>query len=242
MPTWTAWAASMNIYLSPPGGAPGVSLLYMTIPRSQYGYGNTYPIGAAIPLSAALSGTAAAPPTTNLAAANTPKLPILACYEGGATTPVPPDVPLVLQLGHDSFAHPSGRDLSYGWYVACQQGNPTVVGGGSGLSVYYQMYDGFTYGNMWVMAYGTSQPPGDGVSYAYGGRISSRGRRTSSRPSRAACRPTGTTTTSTTRHRLLQGWRDWFNAVGPIQPTPTPPPRTRRWFAGLRRPVMRLGR
>ena len=52
------------------GRCIGTEVLYTTIPRSSYGYGNTYPIGTGIPLSAANTGTVP-PPTVNHAAAPT---------------------------------------------------------------------------------------------------------------------------------------------------------------------------
>ncbi len=242
MPPWPSWAASMNVYLSPPGAAPGVSLLYRTIAGSQYGTGNAYPVGAAIPLNLALSPSAASPPTTNLAAANT-QIPSMACYEGGASGPIPGTVPLAYALGHDSFAHPSARDLTWGWYATCQQGCPTVPGGGAGLAMYYQMYDGVgTYGNMWVMAYGSHQPPGDGLAYAYGGEQQVSWPANKYATIQGGLPADGHDHNQYNSSPALQGWRDWFTAMGPIQPTPTPTPRPRRWFAGLRRPVTRPGR
>jgi hypothetical protein len=232
----------MNVYLSPPGAAPGVCLLYTTIPKSQYGVGNTYPIGSPIPLNLALSGSAASPPATNLAAANT-ETPTLACYEGGASGPIPSAAPLGYWLGHDSFAHPSARDLTYGWYATCQQGCPTVPGGGAGLAMYYQMYDSIgTYGQMWVMAYGSHQPPGDGLAYAYGGAQQSSWPANKYATIQGGLPADGHDHNQYNSSPALQGWRDWFAAMGPIQPTPSAAPRPRRWFAGLRRPVTRLGR
>ena len=58
----------MNVYLTQAGGAAGTEVRYLTIPRSSYGYGNTYPIGTGIPLSAANAGTVLAA-AVNLAAA-----------------------------------------------------------------------------------------------------------------------------------------------------------------------------
>ena len=245
MPAWPSWAAAMNVYLSQPGGAAGNAYLYATIPAGEYGLGNTYPIGSPIPLNMAISVTAVAPPATNLAVANT-QTPVLANYEGGASGPIMGSLPLTDLLGHDSFAHPSARDLTYGWYATCQQGCPTVPGGGSGLAMYYQMYETINvYNAMWVMAYGSPQPPGDGVAYAYGGaqQVSWPANKFATiQGGSVAAPPDGHDHNQYNSSPALQGWRDWFAAMGPIQPTPSPTPRARRWFAGLRRPVMRLGR
>ena len=236
MPPWPAWAASLNIYLLPPGG-PSI-LLYVNIPRSQYGPGNTYPVGAAIPLSAALTGSTS-PPTTNQAAANSPP-PVLCTYEGGASQIASAVAPLFDQMCHDCLAHPSARDLIYGWYWACQQGCPTVPGGGCGLGVYYQMYNNISYPDIWEMAYGSSQPAGDGVSLVYGGASSF------SFPANKFATIQGGFPADGHDHNefnaapALMGWRDWNQAVAP--PIPAPAARARRWFQGLRRPVLRLGR
>ena len=158
MPAWPTWATAMNIYLT--AGAPGSETFYMSIPRSELG--TTYPVGRWIPLAAPIPPAGRTPPSTNLAAANTPVIPTVVTYEGGATTCVPDGIPFQYQLLHDTFAHPSFRDVVWGWYAACQLGDQSMAGSGATLANYYQLYNSIAYASLWVLAYGSSQPAGDG--------------------------------------------------------------------------------
>jgi hypothetical protein len=255
MPPWPSWAASMNIYLSPPNSVPGPAMKYMTIPASQYGIGKLYPIGSPIPLNAALpTSSLVSPPTTNMAASHAPSFPSLVAYEGGIQSPIESNVTASDYLLHDLFAHPSYRDLVWGWYAMCQRGCPTLTGSGAVLANYYQMYNSENDSTMWVLAYGSPQPPGDGLRHAYGNGTTYAWPPTGSAANQYATAqgglpadahshmggPQGNASTA------LLGFRDWIDATGLVPPTPTPtptpPPRSRRWFGGLRRPIMRLGR
>jgi hypothetical protein len=247
MPTWPSWAASMNIYLSPPYGVPGTEVFYMNVPRSAYG--TTYPVGAPIPLNAAIpSPGTRKPPATNQAAANISNPPSLITYEGGVQTGVPFGVPYSDQLFHDTFAHPSQRDLIWGWYASCQLGNQSQAGSGAVLATYYQLYNGPNYPYTWQLAYGCGQPPGDGTSNAYLGSSAY------TVPANRFATTQGGLPADNHDHNggptpntspALQGFRDWFEASSPlpVQPTPTGRGgRNRRWFAGLAQNAMRLGR
>ena len=130
MPAWPTWAQSMNVYLTQAGGASGTEVRYATIPRSAYGYGNTYPIGTGIPLSAANTGSVH-PPAVNLAAARVPQIPALACYEGGVTTCPATNSPLQTALSHDRWLDASANAAIKGYAMACQQGCPTYPGSGA---------------------------------------------------------------------------------------------------------------
>ncbi len=235
MPPWPSWAVQMNVYLTQPNGAAGAEMLYMSIPAASYGTGKTYPINGPVGLpNATWLGATTPPPATNLAAANvTQPLPRMVCYEGGVTTAVPPEVPFQYQLLHDSFSHPSFRDAVWTWYSWCQTGCQTVGPGAAGAN-YFSMYSVISYPNMWVLSNGDMQVPGAGTSNKFAtpqGGVAFDGH-----DHLGGASPNQTTG--------LQGLIDWFGATAPvpISPTPTPTPTsTRRWFSGLRRPVMRLG-
>jgi hypothetical protein len=166
-PAWPLWAQSMRIYLSQPGGGAGTETFYASIPRSQYGPGNAYPVGSTISFTAAPNAGGASPPATNLAAVNTPAIPTLVCYEGGLQTPIPWSVPFQFDLMHDSVLHPSGRDLTYGWLAACQQGDPTLTGSGAVAACYYQLYSAPSFPFMWYTSLGVAEPPGDGTGNGF---------------------------------------------------------------------------
>ena len=234
----------MNVYLSPPNGAPGTETFYLSIPQSQYG--TTYPIGARIPLNIPIPAPATwVPPATNQAAANVAKFPELITYEGGIQTNAPSSTPFLNQILHDTFAHPSMRDLIWGWYASCQLGNQAMAGSGASLATYYQLYNNPSYPYSWVLAYGTGQPAGDGLAYAYSGS-----RQYAISPNQFATiqggfpadnhdhnggMPMGNTSTA------LQGLRDWIEVASPLPVQPTPTVRRRRWFAGLGQNALRLG-
>jgi hypothetical protein len=216
--------------------------LYMSVPRSQYGPGNAYPVGAKIPMAAALNPGAQRPPTTNLAAANTPVIPTTVCYEGGATQGVPSNVPLATLIQHDTLAHPSARDLSWGWYAACQLGCQTMAGSGATLANYYQLYAGTGYGQVWALSFSTAQAAGDGLGYAYAGNTqvvvppnqyaTAQGGLPADASNHVGGAPGNTSP-------MLQGLRDWFDVSSPPVNITTPPGRRRRWFSGLGQSVVR---
>lgn len=233
MPPWPTWAASMNVYLTQPNGAPGSQTLYMNIPASQYGTGHAYPINAPVGLG---SGTwlnvAQAPPTTNLAAANlTQPLPRVVGYEGGFTSPIPTTVPFAHLIMHDSFAHPSCRDAVWSWFSMCQTGCPSY-GAGAAMVSYFSLYNSFDYPYFFLLAYGDIQSPGAGTSNRFA--TLQGGPDGDGHDHNAGTAPNQAT--------ALQGFIDWYGATAtvPVSPTPTPT-STRRWFPGLRRPVMRPG-
>ena len=245
MPAWPTWAASMNIYLTPPYGVPGTEVLYMNVPRSQYG--TTYPVGASIPLNQALGGTQK-PPATNQAAANIASPPSLITYEGGVQQGVPSGRLFANQLFHDTFAHPSQRDLIWAWYCSCQLGNQSQAGTGAVLATYYQLYNNPNYPYTWQLAYGCGQPPGDGTANAYLGSSTytvSANRFATIQGGLPADNHDHNGGPTPNTSPALQGLRDWFEASSPlpIQPTPTGRSRRkRRWFAGLGQNAMRPGR
>src|SRR5262249_11167418 len=120
-PTLPPWATAINVYLTPPGGAPGTELFYAQV--SAIAAGSTVTVASAPP------GSRGAPPAAHGAASHV-RVPTLVCYEGGIQNPIPGTVPLQSFLMHDSFLHPSGRDLVKGWYLAVQQGSPVLSGSG----------------------------------------------------------------------------------------------------------------
>jgi hypothetical protein len=69
------------------------------------------------------------------------KKPDLVCYEGGYQTFIPGAVPGSGALTLACLAHPSARDLIYGWFAACQQGDQTMPDGGATLACYYQCWN-----------------------------------------------------------------------------------------------------
>ncbi|MHB1558863.1 MAG: hypothetical protein ACYC61_15530 [Isosphaeraceae bacterium] len=233
MPPWPPWAASLNIYLTQPNGAAGTETLYMTISAAEYGAGKTYPIGAPIGLGAAVpsSPMGASPPTTNLAASNlTQSLPRMVCYEGAVEIAIPSTVPLRMVLLHDAFAHPACADRIWTWYSMCQTGCPTA-GSGSAAAVYYQMYNDLSVPPYeWCLSYGNRQAPGVGTTNRYaspqgGANFDGHDHNGGATPNQATA---------------MQGFINWFGATATVPGTPTPTP-TRKWFSGLRRPVMRVG-
>jgi hypothetical protein len=235
MPVLPSWAPSINFYLSQPNGALGAPPLSLgSVARSQYGPGKTYPVGSAVPF-AALPGTRTSPPSTNQAAANS-KVPTLVAYEGAATQGVPNTLPFNWWLQHDSFAHPSGRDLVWGWYAALQQGSPIAPGSGFTAANYFQVFDSPQYGQMWVLSYDACQPPGLGASNAFatiqGGQPAD-----------------GHDHNQYNQSPYFQGLVDFFSVSSPTPVQPVPTRRTRPWFnglspsaAGLSRPAVRMGR
>ncbi len=218
---WPSWAQAMRVYISALGAAAGATpTSYVQIPRTSYGYGQPNP------LTFGSFPNVGSPPTTNLAAANTPTLPTLVCYEGGIDISIPVNVELYTFLENDSMSHPTGRDAVYGWYTAMQQGCPTMVGGGATAACYYQLFDAAQFPDMWVLSRGVCQPPGPGTANSFatiqGGPPAD-----------------GHDHNQTNRSTYFQGLVDFFSASSPAQPTPVP--RTRRWFAGLTRTGVRLG-
>ena len=113
--------------------------------------------------------------------------------------------------------------------MACQIGSPTQTGSGAVLANWYQMFSPVDYPYLWSLAYGTAQPPGPGTSNRFatiqGGQPAD-----------------GHDHNQGGQSAYMQGFVDWFDASSPapIQPTYRSP--TRRWFAGLGRPLVRLGR
>lgn len=230
MPPWPPWAAKMNIYLTQTNGAPGTETLYTTINAADYGTGKTYPIGGPIGLGAALpSPMGVAPPTTNAAAPNIGQsLPQVVCYEGAIEIAIPAPTPFREMLLHDAFAHPSCVDRIWTWYSMDQTANPTA-GAGSAAACYYQMYNDLSVVPYeWCLSYGNRQAPGTGTANRYvlpqgGSNFDGHDHNGGATPNEATA---------------MQGFINWYSETTPT-PTPTPTP-TRRWFSGLRRPIMRL--
>jgi hypothetical protein len=162
--------------------------------------------------------------------------PTMVCYEGAPETAVPYGTPFQVQLLHDCFAHPSFRDVQWGWYAACQLGDQTLSGGGAVVANDYQLYNNVGYASMWAMGYGPAQPPGDGLLYAYDATGSH------SWPANQFATIQGGLPADNRDHNggtpgntspALQGLRDWFEVSSPLPAQPTKPGRPRRWFSGL---------
>lgn len=233
MPGWPTWAASMPIYLTE--GDVGSETFYLSIPRSDYG--TTWPVGQPIHLTAPFTAGGDAPPTVNAAAPNTPTLPTPVAYEGAVQAPVPGSVPCWVQVMHDTFASPAFRDTTGGLLAACQLGGMT-------LFCFYQAWNGVDYTG-WALAYGTAQPAGDGLSWAYEGST-----RSAVSANRFATIQGGLPADGHDHNGGLSGntapgflgLRDWFDGSSPT-PTPTPTStRVRRWFSALGQGAMRAGR
>lgn len=142
-----------------------------------------------------------------IAASKQTRKPDIICYEGGFQTVIPWQVPGHKALWVDCLAHPSARDLAYGWFALCQQGDPTTPGSGASLACYYQA---FCPTPIWSLAQGVGQVAGPGTSnkYAtYQGGFPADGHE-------HAGGPAGNVSP------LLQGLQDWGAAVA--GPTPAP--------------------
>jgi hypothetical protein len=244
MPPWPSWAQAMNVYVSAPNGAAGAPpLLCQTFTRQDSDSGNEYDGyagGATVTLTTAPATGAANPPTTNKAATpNNVRIPRLVCYEGnlvsiptanpGATSLT--CVPLGTAIAHDLFYHPSGRDLTWGWYAIVQQGCPTVANGGCVAANYYMLYAPPSYTSGWSMAYGQNVMPGSGASNQYatiqGGY------------------PADYHDHSQINQPVqVQGMIDFASVSSPVPVQPTPVANRRRWYIGLSRCAARarLGR
>jgi hypothetical protein len=246
MPPWPTWAQAMKLYVGP-NTAPGVCTYYATVSRGLYN--GTYPVGSAFPLNVAIPAGYTPPPATNQCAGvqgDAPVVPQIINYEGSVQTPIPAAVPLRNLLTHDSFSHPSYRDLIRGYYVMCQQGSPLVPGSGAVLSEYFELYyQPYTGGaTTWLLADGAQQLPGDGLGHAYAG-----GQTIAVPPNRYATIQGGYPADGHDHQQYnvspgFQASRDWWDATSPA---PTRPPvaaaaRPRRWYAGLTKPSARLGR
>lgn len=218
MPAWPTWAASMNVYVTPPNGAPGSEVFYLSVPLASYR--TTCPPGTPIPLDTAIpsSGNRTAP-ATNLAAANAPVLPTLIAYEGGVQTGLPGNLPLLAQVMHDQFYHSSYRDLIRGWFAACQLGCQTVAGSGMTLAMYYQIYDAFNYPAMWLLSAGPAQPPGDGQSNQFA-------------TIQGGLPADGHDHGQYNEATGLQGMLDWVDASSLLPGQPVAASAKRRWFSG----------
>lgn len=220
MPSWPTWAASMRIYLTLANGAAGTEVLYLTIPRTSFGYGNTYPIGSLIPLSAVNTGSVAAP-LTNLAAARAPSPPRTVCYEGSLQVCPSVATPLQDALSMDRHLHPSSASAHTGFWEMCQQGNPTFANSGAALMMYYQLINPPSYPDMWTLIGGSQQLPGAGSVTAASATI------------QGGPNPDGHSHFQAVSPAAL-AFQEWFQEV----PAPTPSVVTsnsRRWFSGLRR-------
>lgn len=168
---WPSWAAKLRVYLSPSGAAQGVApTSYAEFLGSTYygsGGGDQVPIGSNLTISS--FPNSGSPPTTNNAAPNV-KIPAMMCYEGALESVITGTVPLQFYVNHDMFAHPSARDLWYGWFCAVQQGYPPVSGSGATAANYYQLY---SYDatppsyHSWILSHGQEQMPGPGLSSQY---------------------------------------------------------------------------
>jgi hypothetical protein len=248
MPFWPPWAQALNWYVSS-GTASGICTFYQQVTRSQYN--STYPAGSAFPFSAAPpAGTAKFPPsTTQVPASTTGPVPTLTCYEGSLQNPVNYLVPAYLDLLHDTFLHPSAADAFRGFQLMQQRGNPTVPGSGVQLACYFELFNQTQYPNMWFIAKGTAQMPGDGLGHAYAGSSTY-----AVSPNRYATiqggysadgfAPDGHDHMQYGVSPMLQEMRNWSDVASPMPVRPSAPQvvRTRRWFAGLSRSNARSGR
>jgi hypothetical protein len=149
-----------------------------------------------------------------------PGRPQLITYEGGVEENVPTIVPYQGVLIHDMMSHPSYYNSYWAWYISCQNGDPTTPGGGCSAATAYQALDPPSLGWNWMMLCGTAQPVGYGLTNQY-------------------AMDDGHSHYLTNQAPAMQALRD-LNAI--TSPSPTPVSPARRWFSGLRRPSIRLGR
>lgn len=145
-------SASVVTAFSASGGAWPVDAINDML-RYYAGYNNFYQSGWGAVTAACRSYAAA----TGLPA------PTIVCYEGGMACPVPAAVPGQFALLHDCLAHPSARDLVAAWYAVCQRGCQWMPGSGAEAACYFTAFTGPTYPQLWYLAAGVVQPPGDGL-------------------------------------------------------------------------------
>lgn len=246
MPAWPTWAESMVLYMT--YGPPGTETYYSTIERSTYlstGALQGVLLYDAQPADS-ISAPTRTPPSTNLAASHTPKVPSLCNYEGGydqvisegATYPGNNYVTWEL-LASDSFSHPSRADVTWSYAMACQVGNQAVLDSGAKECCYFMLID--TTGEdggwptSWIIMATSGQVAGDGMSTAYQGTRSA-----SWAPNKFNTYQGGAPADGANDHYggafgqgntspALLGVYQWLAAMGG-SPTPTP---TRRALPGL---------
>ena len=109
----------------------------------------------------------------------------------------------------------------------CQQGCPTFSGSGAALMMYYQLINPPSYPEMWTLAVGSQQLPGTGSGNTFA-------------TIQGGAPADGHAHYQADTSPALLAFQNWIGVSSPTPPTTSS--GGRRWFAGLRKPVMQLGR
>jgi hypothetical protein len=148
-------------------------------------------------------------------------------YEGGVQN-IYNGGPFWSQRNQDAFFHPSFRNNCSRFFAALQTGHPNVANSGFSYFSWFSYFLGSSNGPIWKIADGPHQNKGLGASNQF---------MTPSGGAPGSGNPWGYNQTN--QSPGLQAMADWNGTQTPTHSNVSTTQK-RRWFPGLRRPLMRI--